>query len=59
MRGLQSGTMVWGLLLLALGMLLVLIGVGVRVDPVIALIGLLAVLGLGLIVVALLPRRRA
>lgn len=58
-RGLQSGTMVWGLLLLALGMLLVLIGVGVRVDPVIALIGLLAVLGLGLIVVALLPRRRA
>ncbi len=58
-RGLRPATMVWGLVLLALGTLLVLIGVGVNMDPILALIALLGAAGLGLVVGAVLPRRRA
>ncbi|PHP52624.1 hypothetical protein [Actinomyces ruminis] len=58
-RGVRAGTLVWGLILLVLGGLLLAVAVGVQVDPVTAVIVLLAGIGVALLVTALLPHRRA
>ncbi|SHE24855.1 hypothetical protein [Actinomyces glycerinitolerans] len=58
-RGVRASTLVWGLILLVLGGLLLAVAVGVKVDPVTALIVLLAGIGVALLIIALLPHRKA
>ncbi|WP_168709490.1 hypothetical protein [Actinomyces procaprae] len=48
----------WGLILLVLGGLLIAVAAGVRIDLVTAAIVLLAGVGVALLIMALLPRRK-
>ena len=52
------GTLVWGTILLLVGVLLVVVGLGAPIDLVTTGILLLAGIGAGLLIMALLPRRR-
>lgn len=56
-QGMSPATLVWGTILLLVGVLLVVIGLGVRVDLVTTGIVILAAVGVALLVMALLPRR--
>nr|WP_300337454.1 hypothetical protein [Actinomyces sp.] len=56
--GPRPGTLVWGLVLVTIGVVLAATGLGVRIDPVSAAIILLAGAGAALLIIALLPRRR-
>jgi cytochrome c oxidase subunit IV len=55
----RGGTVVWGVILVLTGLAVVAVGTGVEVDLQAALIVVLAVAGVGLLVKALLPGRRA
>ncbi|WP_152187808.1 hypothetical protein [Georgenia satyanarayanai] len=54
--GPRVGTVVWGIILLLLGLGVLAVGAGVTVDLQAALIALLALAGVGLLVKALLTR---
>ncbi|WP_413452207.1 hypothetical protein AA0Y32_11980 [Georgenia phoenicis] len=54
--GPRVGTVVWGIILLLLGLGVLAVGAGVTVDLQAALIALLALAGVGLLVKALLSR---
>lgn len=54
----RATTVVWGVLLLAMGALATLVGLGVAFDPVLALVGVLVLAAVGLLVSALRPPRR-
>ncbi|ARD42076.1 hypothetical protein [Actinomyces gaoshouyii] len=56
-RRASTGTIIWGILLLALGGLTIAAGVGLRVDLQLATIGVLGVLGVVLLILAILPHR--
>lgn len=56
--GPRPGTLVWGLVLVTIGVVLAATGLGMRIDPVSAAIILLAAAGAALLIIALLPRRR-
>ncbi|RRD30646.1 hypothetical protein [Actinomyces bowdenii] len=56
-RGMSPATLVWGAILLLVGVLLVVVGLGVRVDLVSTGIVVLAAAGAVLLVMALIPRR--
>ncbi|WP_454085413.1 hypothetical protein [Georgenia sp. Marseille-Q6866] len=55
-RGPRVGTVVWGIILLLLGLGVLGVGAGLTVDLQAALIALLALAGVGLLVKALLTR---
>lgn len=54
----RATTVVWGVLLLAMGALATLVGLGVAFDPVLALVGVLVLAAVGLLLSALRPPRR-
>lgn len=56
-RRASTGTIIWGALLLALGVLTVAAGAGLRVDLQLAAIGVLGLLGATLLVIAIMPHR--
>ena len=56
-RRFQPGTFTWGVLLAAVGAITMAIGLGARVNLATAGIGVLATLGVLLLVLALLPQR--
>ncbi|QHO91529.1 hypothetical protein CWT12_09740 [Actinomyces sp. 432] len=55
----RASTLVWGLVLLVLGGLLLAVSTGVRIDLVTAMIALLAGVGVALLIMALVPQRKA
>ncbi|QDB80158.1 hypothetical protein FE251_12770 [Georgenia wutianyii] len=55
-RGPRVGTIVWGIILLLLGLGVLAVGAGLTIDLEAALIGLLALAGVGLLVKALVAR---
>ena len=56
--GPRPGTLLWGLILVTIGVVLLATGLGLRIDPVSAAIVLLAAAGAALLVIAVLPKRR-
>ena len=56
--GPRPGTLLWGLILVTIGVVLLATGLGLRIDPVSAAIVLLAAAGAALLVIAVLPRHR-
>ncbi|MBW3067917.1 hypothetical protein GZ998_00080 [Actinomyces sp. 594] len=58
-RGVRASTLVWGLVLLVLGGLLLAVSTGIRIDLVTAMIALLAGVGVALLIMALVPQRKA
>ncbi|MDO4900301.1 hypothetical protein [Actinomyces sp.] len=57
-QGVRASTLVWGLFLLVLGGLLLAVALGARIDLITAVILLLSGVGVALLVMALLPRRK-
>lgn len=57
-RGVRSTTVVWGLLLMAGGVLVAALGFGYRLDAITFAVIVSATLGVALLLLAVLPRRR-